>query len=114
MTTVVEHAAHGQDAHGHDSHGEHAGHSNKHYYLVALALAILTGLEVMLSYVDVGAAFLPLLLILMGIKFVMVVLEFMHLRKDAKIFHYLFWSGFILAIGVYVAALACFKFFLNP
>ena len=112
MTTVVEHAAH--DSHGHESHDEHAGHSNKHYYLVALALAILTGLEVMLSYVDVGAAFLPLLLILMGIKFVMVVLEFMHLRKDAKIFHYLFWSGFVLAIGVYVAALACFKFFLNP
>jgi len=114
MSTVVEHAAHGHDSHTHDSHGEHAGHSNKHYYLVALALAILTGLEVMLSYVDVGAAFLPLLLILMGIKFVMVVLEFMHLRKDAKIFHYLFWSGFVLAIGVYVAALACFKFFLNP
>ncbi|MFM8529127.1 MAG: cytochrome C oxidase subunit IV family protein [Ilumatobacteraceae bacterium] len=112
MTTVVEHAAH--DSHGHESHDEHAGHSNKHYYLVALALAILTGLEVMLRYVDVGAAFLPLLLILMGIKFVMVVLEFMHLRKDAKIFHYLFWSGFVLAIGVYVAALACFKFFLNP
>jgi len=108
MTTAVDHA--------HDTHGDHAahsGHSNSHYYYVALALAILTGLEVALSYVDVGAAFLPLLLILMMIKFVMVILEFMHLRKDAKIFHYLFWSGFILAIGVYVAFLATFKFFLK-
>ena len=108
MTTAVEHAAH-----GHDTHGEHAGHGNRHYYLVALALAVLTGLEVLLSYVDIGQAFLPILLILMGIKFVMVVLEFMHLRKDAKLFHYLFWSGFLLAIGVYIVALATFKFFLK-
>ena len=59
------------------------------------------------------AAFMPLLMILMIIKFVMVVLEFMHLRKDAKLFHYLFWSGFLLAIGVYIVALATFKFFLK-
>jgi caa(3)-type oxidase subunit IV len=111
MTAAVEHASHSHEGHGEEAH---AGHGNAHYYLVALALAVLTGLEVMLSYVDIGKAFLPLLLILMGIKFVMVVLEFMHLRRDAKIFHYLFWSGFILAIGVYIAALATFKFFLNP
>lgn len=108
MTTTLEHAP-AADA----AHGEHAGHGNSHYYLVALALAILTGLEVLLSYVDIGAAFMPLLLILMGIKFVMVVLEFMHLRRDAKLFHYLFWSGFFLAIGVYVAFLATFKFFMK-
>ena len=109
MTTTVEHAAAASD-HGHD---EHAEHGNGHYYLVALALAVLTGLEVMLSYVHIGAAFLPILLILMGIKFVMVVLEFMHLRRDAKLFHYLFCSGFILAIVVYMGALATFKFFLK-
>jgi hypothetical protein len=107
--TTIEHASHAAESH--DDH-EHAGHSNKHYYLVALALAVLTGLEVLLSYVDIGAAFLPLLMILMMIKFIMVVLEFMHLRRDAKLFHYLFWSGFILAILVYIGALATFKFFL--
>lgn len=107
--TTVEHATHSDEAH--DEHA-HEGHSHKHYYLVALALAILTGLEVALSYVDVGAAFMPLLMILMMIKFIMVVLEFMHLRRDAKLFHYLFWSGFILAILVYIGALATFKFFL--
>lgn len=112
MSTTVEHATSGHDSH--ESHGEHAGHGNSHYYLVALALAVLTGLEVMLSYVDIGKAFLPLLMILMMIKFVMVVLEFMHLRKDAKLFHYLFWSGFLLAIAVYIGFLATFKFFLQP
>jgi len=95
-------------------HTEHPEHSIKHYLLVALALAIITGLEVYATYADwLGKAFLPLLLIMMMVKFVMVVLEFMHLRKDAAIFHYLFWSGFFLAIGVYIAFLATFKFFLN-
>ena len=108
MSTAVEHTSI-----DHDSHGEHASHGNAHYYLVALALAVLTGLEVMLSYVHIGAAFLPILLVLMLIKFIMVVLEFMHLRRDAKLFHYLFWSGFILAIAVYCGALATFKFFLK-
>ena len=112
MSTTVEHATTGHDSH--ESDGEHAGHGNSHYYLVALALAVLTGLEVMLSYVDIGKAFLPLLMILMMIKFIMVVLEFMHLRRDAKLFHYLFWSGFLLAIAVYIGFLATFKFFLQP
>jgi cytochrome c oxidase subunit IV len=95
-------------------HVEHPEHSIRHYVVVALVLAFITGLEVMLTYIDIGAAFLPLLLILMGIKFVMVVLEFMHLRHDAKIFHYLFWSGFVLAVLVYLGYLATFKFFLAP
>jgi len=51
------------------------------------------------------------LLILMAIKFVMVASLFMHLRGDSKIFSYLFYSGLILAIGVYVAFLATFRFF---
>ena len=109
MSTTVEHAT---SQHG--DHAEHGSHGNAHYLLVALALAILTGLEVMLSYVHIGAAFLPILLILMGIKFVMVVLEFMHLRRDAKVFHFMFWGGFGLAIVVYIGALATFKFFLAP
>ena len=110
MSTVVEHAA---AQHGGAEHGEHESHGIRHYLLVAIALAILTGLEVALTYVDVGGAFMPILLVLMGIKFMMVVLEFMHLRQDAKLFHYLFWSGFGLAIAVYIAALATFKFFLK-
>ena len=83
------------------------------YIRIALILAVITALEVSTYYVDFGPLFLPALLIMMAIKFVMVVLEFMHLRQDAKLFHYLFWSGFGLAIAVYIAALATFKFFLK-
>ena len=69
-------------------------------------------MEVYASYADwLGNAFLPLLLILMAIKFVLVVLFFMHLKFDAKIFGRLFWAGFFLAVTVYIAALATFKFF---
>ncbi len=113
MSTIAEHL----DPAGPPPHteasvpGEHSGPSVRHYVVVALVLAAITGLEVLLTYIDIGAAFLPLLLILMGIKFVMVVLEFMHLRHDSKIFGYLFWTGFFLAIFVYVLFLATFKFF---
>jgi len=117
MSTIAEHldpASTSHDVHSSEpgEHTPHAGHSVRYYVAVAGALAAITGLEVLLTYIDIGAAFLPLLLILMVIKFVMVVMEFMHLRQDSKIFHFLFWSGFFLAIGVYVGFLATFKFFL--
>jgi len=35
----------------------------------------------------------------------------MHLKFDNKLFSYLFYSGLVLAIGVYVAFLATFHFF---
>ena len=54
---------------------------------------------------------MPELLAMMVIKFVMVVSIFMHLKFDNKIFSYMFYSGLILAILVYVAALASFSFF---
>jgi cytochrome c oxidase subunit IV len=82
------------------------------YLKVALALFVLTGMEVYSSYADwLGDAFLPVLLILMTVKFVLVVLFFMHLKFDAKIFGRLFWAGFFLAVTVYCTALATFHFF---
>jgi cytochrome c oxidase subunit 4 len=54
---------------------------------------------------------MPALLIMMVIKFVMVVSYFMHLKFDNKMFSWLFYSGLVLAVGVYCAALATFKFF---
>jgi cytochrome c oxidase subunit 4 len=37
----------------------------------------------------------------------------MHLKFDNKLFSYMFYSGLILAITVYVGALSTFKFFLQ-
>jgi cytochrome c oxidase subunit IV len=99
------------DTVGQDVVGGHGHPSDKFYVGVFVILAVITGLEVAASYSDLGVVFLPLLFTLMAIKFVMVVLFFMHLRFDDKIFGRLFWSGLLLAIGVYVAALATFHVF---
>lgn len=97
---------------GHDDHAEH-GLSDLGYVKIALFLAIVTAIEVALSYMvdDLGALFLPLLLGLMALKFMMVVLYFMHLKFDNRIFGLLFYLGLGLAVSVYVAALFTFKFF---
>ncbi len=98
----------------HDS-GHDSGHgmSTSAYVRIALILGAITGLEVSTYYVDFGPLFLPALLIMMIIKFVMVVSYFMHLKFDNKIFSMMFYAGLILAIAVYCAALGTFKFFLS-
>ena len=82
------------------------------YVKVAGVLVVLTGIEIYASYADyLDKAFLPLMLVLMVIKFLLVVLFFMHLRWDSKLFGRLFWAGALLAVAVYVGALATFEFF---
>ena len=80
------------------------------YVKIALALAAMTGLEVSTYFANFGGFMLPVLLILMTVKFVMVVLFFMHLRFDSPIFGRLFWTGLVLALLVYIAALSTFHF----
>ncbi len=95
-------------------HTEHEGGAHKtngFYIQVAVALAIVTAVEVGLYYLDIGKWFMPILLLLMVVKFLTVVSVFMHLKFDNKMFSYLFYSGLILAILVYVAALMTFRFF---
>ena len=114
MTTAVEtHSEHELDGHGHA--GEHSW-TDKKYVMVAVYLAILTAVEVGLSYLHPSfAPWLPtvLLIAIMIVKFVTVVLFFMHLKFDDKWFGRLFWTGLILAVVVYCAALTTFQFWSN-
>lgn len=105
------HEGHAHEGHAHDDGAHGHGLTDMGYVKVALVLALLTALEVALTYVDIGSLFMPVLLLLMVIKFVTVVSFFMHLRFDNKIFSWLFYSGLFLAIGVYLAALCTFQFF---
>ncbi|MEY3744840.1 MAG: hypothetical protein RL430_808 [Actinomycetota bacterium] len=93
-----------------DSHDH--GLSDAGYIKIALILAAITALEVSTYYVDFGPLFLPSLLIMMVVKFVMVVSYFMHLKFDNKIFSFLFYVGLALALFCYIVALATFKFFI--
>jgi cytochrome c oxidase subunit 4 len=73
------------------------------YMLIALILAIVTGIEVAVYYVKgLGDAGNPLLLILAATKFIIVVSFFMHLRFDSKLLRRVFLTGIILALSVYV------------
>jgi cytochrome c oxidase subunit 4 len=112
MSTATE--EHQSAGHG-ESHDAHAGHgaSDKQYVVIALILAALTAIEVSTYYIDFGPLFMPTLFVLMIVKFVIVASYFMHLKFDNKLFTYLFYSGLLLAIAVYVGALATFKFFLQ-
>jgi len=97
------------------AHGDHKhGLTDLGYVKVAAVLALMTALEVTLTYIDIpGGVFMALLLSLMVLKFWTVVSYFMHLKFDNPIFTKLFYSGLFLALGVYCVALLTFQFF-NP
>ena len=108
MTAATE--THSEHDHSHEDHAQH-GMSNAGYIRIAIILAAMTALEVSTYYVDFGSLFLPVLLILMVVKFFIVVSYFMHLKFDNKLFSFCFYAGLFLAVMVYVIALATFKFF---
>jgi cytochrome c oxidase subunit 4 len=97
--------------HAEDGHAEHW--TDRQYVKLFVFLVVVTAVEVALSYMidDLGALFLPLLLILMAVKFFAVVLLFMHLKFDNRLFGIMFYMGLSLAVGVYIVALFTFRFF---
>lgn len=97
-------------AHSDHEAGGHAHPGDMQYVVVALILGFFTAVEVLTYFIDFGAAAIPTLLGLMVIKFVMVVLYFMHLKFDSPIFMRLFATGLVLAISVYAIMLAAFQF----
>jgi cytochrome c oxidase subunit 4 len=109
-TTATDTGAH--DA-AHDETEEHGdGHyADAQYIVVAFILAVVTAIEVLVTYIDIGPLFLPTLLVLMSVKFLTIVQLFMHLKFDSKIFSWLFFSGLLLALGVYIAMIAMFHMF---
>ncbi len=112
-SNVNEHAApasHESDAQSED----HAHPSDWAYVKIALALAVITALEVFTyfeSVLDWGVALVPSLIFMMIVKFYLVATWFMHLRFDSKLFGRMFTTGLLLAVGVYVATLTVFEFF---
>ena len=93
---------------------EHADHhpSDRHYVNIAIALAVITGLEVAWSYSGVDTVpFIAVLIVMMAIKFFMVASQFMHLKFDDRILTRIFYAGLFLAVAVYLIALSTFHVF---
>jgi cytochrome c oxidase subunit 4 len=91
--------------------GGHAHPSDRSYVGIALILAVITGGEVGVYYLDLGNWLVAILVVMMIVKFSIVAGWFMHLRFDSNLFTRLFVAGIVLAVGVYAAALSTFRFF---
>jgi|SRR5215212_7596824 len=114
--SLQEAAAAGAAAHSHEETVTGTGHahpSDRSYVGIALILALITAAEVGTFYLEdeLGSILVPALLVMMVVKFAMVAGWFMHLRFDSNLFTRLFVSGIVLAVAVYLGALATFEFF---
>lgn len=77
----------------------HKGHPN--YLLVFLSLAVLTAVEVGITYVpQIPQA--PVLIALSLFKAMLVIMYFMHLRYDSKWFSFIFFVPFVLVIPMLI------------
>ena len=86
----------------------------KQYKWVALILTLITVVEVWIYYIPSFVAspiFVPALLIMSAVKFGIVVLFYMHLKYDHKIFKALFTGPLIIAISTLVALMFLFHKF---
>jgi cytochrome c oxidase subunit IV len=82
-----------------DVHGHHP--TAAQYVRIALILALLTALEVSTYYFEFGRAAIPLLIVLMVVKFLMVAGVFMHLRYDTRLFSQFLYTGLGFALVLY-------------
>ena len=74
-----------------------AGRRRANYLLVFFVLAVMTALEVGVTYVS-GIPKAPFLLTMSFIKAMLVILYFMHLRSDSRWFSLIFFLPFLLVI----------------
>jgi cytochrome c oxidase subunit 4 len=94
---------------GHDQ--EHGGHASPAFYwVIGGILTVITAVEVAIFYIPaLEAVLVPLLLVLSAAKFLLVVMFFMHLKFDSKIFSGLFLAGMILAVFMTTALIVLYK-----
>ena len=77
----------------------HSTNERRPNYLgIFLLLAGFTLLETLISYVQQQSIKIPVLIVLSLIKAILVLLYFMHLKFDSRIFTYLFVAGIVLSI----------------
>ena len=92
------------------SEQEHS--SVKTYLLIGLILTVITAAEVAIFYIPAIAdtAWLaPVLLIMSAGKFALVVMFYMHLKFDSKLFSIAFFAPMVLAVTVIASLILLFK-----
>ena len=103
-----EHTSADTDVHAMGEVHEHP--TWKQYKWVALILTLITIVEVWIYYTPFkdSPLFVPALLIMSAVKFAIVVLFYMHLKYDHKLFKALFTGPLIIAMCTLLALMALF------
>jgi heme/copper-type cytochrome/quinol oxidase subunit 4 len=95
------------DAHAEQSHGSPLG--PREYIYITIGLALVTLVELALSYSDLSAGPLAaILIVLSAAKFIVVVALFMHLKFESRIFTQMFMFGLLLGSAILLALIALF------
>jgi cytochrome c oxidase subunit 4 len=94
------------------SHAEHQHPSVATYVTVAAVLTVITLVEVGVFYIPTFHPVLaPVLLTLSATKFALVVMFYMHLKSDSRIFTMMFSVPLLIALAVGIALLFLFGVF---
>lgn len=108
----MEHEADVEHAHAQAHEEHHPGPAT--YLKIGLILFILTVIEVALVYVQaLEAVLIPLLMVLMVIKFALVALYFMHLKFDNRLFSTLFTAPLLISVSITLALMVLFGAFIT-
>ncbi len=105
-----EHSATTTDPHG-GAHAEEHHHPDwGTYKWVALVLTVITLLEVWIYYTPFTEhrLFVPTLLLMSAAKFAIVVMFYMHLKYDAKLFRALFTGPLVIAVLTLISLMFLF------
>lgn len=92
------------------AHDPHHAHPNEHghhptakmYVVIGVILTMITALEVSAYYIPAwegSAIYVPSMLFLSAVKFITVVMFYMHLKYDHKLFRVLFTGPFVIAFA---------------
>lgn len=97
--------------------GHTHGPTDQQYFKIFWVLFVLTALEVSTHWWtdwfgdNANKVAIPLLFVLMGIKFLLVAGYFMHLKFDAKLLNRMFYGTMVVSMVLYIAALTSMNFF---
>ena len=90
---------------------EHGGHASPGFYwMIGGILTVITAVEVAIFYIPaLEGVLVPLLLVLSAAKFLLVVMFFMHLKFDSRVFSGVFLAGMALALFMTTALIILYK-----
>lgn len=92
--------------------GAHNHPNARTYWITALVLAVLTAIEIGISYIEGIDNVRPIMLLAFGVaKFIIVIAVFMHLKFDSKSYRRLFLIGIFGAMAVFAVVLAAMHAF---